>query len=84
MQRLLMCVLCVLAGAVAGCSSTYYRVTDVPTGKVYYSTEVEKLDSGAVTLRDGKSGAYVTLQSSEIEEIPKERFELGRLEAPPK
>ena len=75
-----------LAGAVAvvaagGCTS-YYRVTDPSTDKVYYTTELKKRGSGTVTLRDGRTGSDVTLQNSQVEKISKEQFDSGRFSAP--
>jgi hypothetical protein len=51
---------------VAGCTS-YYKVTDPGTDKVYYTNEVKYKGSGAVELKDAKSGARVVLPSSEID-----------------
>ena len=59
-----------------GCT-TYYRVTDQSTQKAYYTTNVDRTNSGAVRFYDEKSRANVTLQSSEIVEIPKDDFESG-------
>ena len=64
-----------LLGA-AGCT-TYYRVTDQPSRRVYYTTEIERTDSGAVQFYDVKSRARVTLQSSEIVEISKDAYQSG-------
>jgi hypothetical protein len=55
----------------AGCT-TYYRVTDQSTRRAYYTTGIDRTDSGAVRFYDEKSRASVTLQSSEIVEISKE------------
>ena len=60
----------------AGCT-TYYRVTDQSTRRAYYTTGVDRTDSGAVRFYDEKSRASVTLQSSEVVEISKEAFESG-------
>jgi hypothetical protein len=59
----------------AGCE--YYRVTDPSTGKIYYTKEVKKRGSGAVELKDEKTGNEVTLQNSEIQKIEKEAFNQG-------
>jgi len=58
----------------AGCT-TYYRVTDQPTRKTYYTTDFDRTYSGAVRFYDEKSLSEVTLQSSEIVEISKSAFE---------
>lgn len=60
----------------AGCT-TYYRVTDQPTRRAYYTTGIDRTDSGAVRFYDEKSRASVTLQSSEIIEISREAFDTG-------
>ena len=61
---------------VSGCT-TYYRVTDQSTRRAYYTTEIDRTNSGAVRFYDEKSRANVTLQSSEIVEISKGDFESG-------
>lgn len=58
----------------AGCT-TYYKVTDPTTGKVYYSTEVQERNSGATSLKDAKTGEQITVQNSEVIKINKEQFE---------
>jgi hypothetical protein len=60
----------------AGCT-TYYRVTDQSTRRSYYTTDIDRTESGAVRFYDEKSRASVTLQSSEIVEISKETFNSG-------
>ena len=60
----------------AGCT-TYYRVTDQSTRRAYYTTDIDRRDSGAVQFYDAKSRANVTLQSSEIIEISREAFDSG-------
>jgi hypothetical protein len=45
--------------ATAGCT-TYYRVTDPNSGRVYYTEEVKRSAQGSVQFRDAKSGADVT------------------------
>jgi hypothetical protein len=62
--------------AVAGCT-TYYRVTDQSSRSVYYTTDIDRMDSGAVRFYDAKSRANVTLQSSEISEISRDAYESG-------
>jgi hypothetical protein len=60
----------------AGCT-TYYRVTDQSTRRAYFTTDIDRTDSGAVRFYDEKSRANVTLQSSEIIEISREAFDSG-------
>ena len=60
----------------SGCT-TYYRVTDQSTRRAYYTTDIDRTESGAVRFYDEKGRASVTLQSSEIVEISKEDFNSG-------
>jgi hypothetical protein len=61
---------------VAGCTS-YYKVTDPSTSKVYYTNKVKYKGSGAVELEDAKSGAKVVLPASEVQQIKKDKFTQG-------
>jgi uncharacterized protein YceK len=54
--------------ATAGCT-TYYRVTDPASGRMYYTDEIKRNQQGTVQFRDAKSGADVTLPTSEVLEI---------------
>ena len=67
---------------VGGCTS-YYKVTDPTTGRVYYTQELQRKNSGAATLKDGRTGSSVNLQNSEIEKISKEQYDTGRHTPPP-
>lgn len=74
MSRLGIFAVCGFMMIVAGCT-TYYRVTDPASGKEYYTTDVdEKGKSGAVKIKDDKSGSTVTLQSSEVKEISEDEY----------
>lgn len=59
----------------ASSCTTYYRITDQATGKTYYTTDYDRMGSGAVKFEDANSRSTVTLQSSEIIEISKPEFE---------
>lgn len=75
-RMITLCGLC-LAMAAAGCTS-YYRVTDPASGKSYYTTEVKNAGrSGAVKVKDAKTGSMVTLQSSEVKEISEDEYKAG-------
>jgi hypothetical protein len=65
---------------VVGCTS-YYRVTDPSTNKVYYTTEL-KQEGGSTTFKDAKTGDSVTVQNVEVRKVSKEDFEAGK-SAPP-
>jgi hypothetical protein len=58
-----------------GCAR-HYQVTDPGTGQVYYTRDIDKRDSGAAEFTDAKTRAKVTLRSSVIEKISKQRFEM--------
>ncbi len=66
-----------LRGTSAGCT-TYYRVSDQATGKMYYTIEYDRSKSGAVVFEDAKTRHKVTLQSSDINEVSRMDFEAGR------
>jgi hypothetical protein len=70
-------VLLVAISLLFGCTN-YYRVTHPPTGKAYYTTELDKKGDGAVEFKDARTGEKVTLPSSEVREITKEEFESRR------
>jgi hypothetical protein len=69
--------ICFLLLFVAGCT-TYYRITDQATGRIYYTTDYDRTDSGAVLFEDAKSRSKVTLQSSEVREVSRQDFQAGR------
>ncbi|WP_455378653.1 hypothetical protein [Petrachloros mirabilis] len=69
-----------LLAVIAGCTH-YYKVSDPAGHKDYYTTEIETANSGAIKIKDKKSGAVVTLQSSEVKEISEKEFEAGVKEA---
>ncbi len=65
-------VLCALL--LIGCGGSYYKVRDTASGKVYYTTQIDRSSSGSVRFMDEAGGGKVTLQNSEITEINKEEF----------
>jgi hypothetical protein len=60
--------------AVGGCAS-YYQVKDPGTGRTYYAKDIKQRTSGAVMLKDGKSGEEITVQNSEVRKVDKEYYE---------
>lgn len=70
------CVSLLMLLLAAGCTK-YYRITDQPTRRAYYTTGFDRTDSGALQFYDEKSRAHVTLQSSEIIEISRDAFDSG-------
>ena len=73
-KRLLVTVL--FAGFLMTSCASYYKVADPATGSVYYTQEVKREGSAAM-FKDGRSGAEVTIQNSEITEVKKEVYEAG-------
>jgi hypothetical protein len=76
-------ILASVAGMIllGGCTS-YYKVTDPTTGRVFYTSELQHKDSGAAQLKDARTGSKVSLQNSMVETITKEQFETGKHTAP--
>ncbi|MBL8224139.1 MAG: hypothetical protein JNM50_02315 [Chromatiales bacterium] len=60
--------------AALGACTTYYKVTDPTSQKVYYTTEVDQQKGGSVSLKDASSGAQVTIQNSEVVEISSDEY----------
>jgi hypothetical protein len=69
-------VLFLLVVIIGGCTS-YYKVSDVATGKVYYTNEIAEKKGGAVAFKDAKTNATVTLQSSEVQKLDEKQFNVG-------
>ena len=65
-----------------GCTK-YYKVTDPTSDKIYYTTKIKKKKSGAIRIEDERTGKEVRLQSSEIERITKDQFNLGVISTNP-
>ena len=65
----------------AGCTS-YHRVTDNATGKVYYTAQLKKKEGGAVVIKDAATGDNVTIQNAQVSKITKEEFETNRPRTP--
>ena len=64
----------VLAVLVAGCAS-YYKVTDPSSGRTFYTEKIDR-PKGQTTImfKDAKTGAEITLPSSEVLEIPSDEY----------
>jgi hypothetical protein len=77
MKKMIITMLVLLAlSFVVGCTS-YYKVTDLATEEAYYTTEVKYKDSGAVDIKDGKTGSRVVLPSSKVEKITEQEYKQG-------
>jgi len=57
-----------------GCT-TYYKVHDPNTGSTYYSTDIDTESGGAVSLKDDRTNAQVTIQNSEVMEITADQYD---------
>jgi len=65
-------------GLLVGGCSTYYKVTEPHSGNVYYTQKVDNVvGSGAVKVKDARTGSLVTLQSSEVKEISEKEYKAG-------
>jgi hypothetical protein len=71
------------AALLAGGCTTYYQIKDPDTGYVYYADDLDTLKGGAVRFIDANTGDEVTVQDSEIKEIPEDEFNIRRYEQAP-
>jgi len=79
-----MMLLLALLALGASCGGRYYRVTDPASGRVYYTRDVDEIGkklwkrhTGSVDFKDAKTGAKVTLQSSQVQKIPEAEYNQG-------
>jgi uncharacterized protein YceK len=64
----------VIAASVGGCAS-YYKVTDPASGRVFYTEDIDRQKGGTtIMFKDAKTGAEVTLPSSEVLQVSSEEF----------
>ncbi len=62
----------------AGCaSSSFYRVTDLQSGKEYYTQDIDHLASGAVVVHDTRTDSVITLQNSQVKKISSDEYKAG-------
>ena len=57
----------------AACGGNYYQVTDVTSGKDYYTRDVDH-DNGHLRFTDKASGDKVNLDSYEVREITGQQY----------
>jgi hypothetical protein len=64
---------------VVGCasSSSSYRVTDLQSGREYYTQKVDHLASGAVVVNDTRTDSIITLQNSQVKKISSDEYKAG-------
>ena|SRR5688572_3806715 len=60
------------AALVSGCAS-YHKVRDLASGKEYYTADLTRSDNG-VRFTDARSGSQISLQNSEVSEIPEDLY----------
>jgi hypothetical protein len=60
----------------AACTATYFKVTDLATGRQYYTVDFTSKD-GAVQFKDARTGATTTLQNPQVLEIDQRTFDAG-------
>lgn len=82
MNKHVWCVVVVLS-LLGGCSH-YYKVNDPAGNKEYYTKDIDRSRGGAVKIKDARTGAVVTLQSSEVKEISAEEYDAAVNGAQPK
>jgi hypothetical protein len=70
-------IIIILLMLTAGCTN-YYKVTDLNSGKDYFTTDIKYKGSGSVDFKDAKTDTRVVLPSSEVKEINKEEFNQGK------
>ena len=75
-------LLLLIALTAVGCT-TYYQIQDPESGHIYYSDNLKMLDDGAVRFTDAQSGNEVTIQDSDIKEIPEDEFDIRRYQETP-
>jgi hypothetical protein len=52
-------------------------VTDLQSGKEYYTQEVDHLASGAVVVKDTRTDSIITLQNSQVKKISSDEYKAG-------
>lgn len=62
-----------------GCASlsSFYKVTDLQSGKEYYTQKVDHLASGAVVVNDTRTDSIITLQNSQVKKVSEKEYKDG-------
>ncbi len=83
--RWLASLVCAAPLLLAGCAlphfaglGSYYAITDVASGRVYYTDNVSREDRGVVEFEDSSNGARVSIPSATVREISRTEFQAGR------
>jgi len=61
-------------GMLAGCNRNYYAVTNLDSGRVFYTKKIKKHRSGSIRFIDRSNGNEVRISNAEIEEISKRQY----------
>lgn len=65
--------LAVAVPLLAACGGNYYQVSDVDSGKSYYTRDVDR-DDGHVEFTDKATGDKVSLDEAEIREVTRQQY----------
>jgi hypothetical protein len=65
---------CGILATMGACSSTYYKVRDPASDKVYYTDDYENLRGGSVRFKDIVTQQTITLSSSQVLDITEAEF----------
>ena len=55
-------------------ASHYYVVRDLSGGQIYYTRDLQRLDTGYVKLTDGRTRQEVTIPNHSVQEITKAEY----------
>jgi hypothetical protein len=66
--------LALTVAVLAACGGDYYQVTDVGSGKTYYTRNVDR-DDGHVEFTDKATGDEVSLEKFELREVTRQQYE---------
>lgn len=83
--RWLASLVCAIPLLLAGCAvphvagmGSYYAITDVASGRIYYADNLSREARGVVEFVDSTSGARVSIPSATVREISRAEFRAGR------
>jgi len=60
----------------AACTATYFKVTDLDTGREYYTGDFTRKDD-AIRFKDARTGATTTVRNAQVLEIDQRTFDSG-------
>lgn len=68
-----------LAASLLTACASYYQVTDLQTGRHYYTKDVDE-EGSAVRFKDERTGGVLTIENSQVRNISKDRYNDGMTE----